>query len=251
MAAYPNRPVGDCHIGRKHPVFDIAIIYRISYFTPMPRQYNSPLREERAKRTRQVIVAAASRLHAQGITELSAIAQEAGVALATLSKHYPTKDDLFRESAPGIAQALVDLLTTLRAISDRGERLLRAVVRLCAIYEEQMGAVWTSYRLRDESEAIGELVAREERLMLQIAESLAREWSESQPKVHAVALTGYVATLLHPMTYRAMRLFGGISEEAAATRTLGVIAHLLTQRGLDTRSDELDSGEDRETWAPV
>ncbi|MCZ0737672.1 TetR/AcrR family transcriptional regulator [Phreatobacter sp. AB_2022a] len=62
------------------------------------RSYNSPLREEKARETREAILGALYRLmSAAGAPDeisMDAIASEAGVQRRTVFRHFPTKDDL-------------------------------------------------------------------------------------------------------------------------------------------------------------
>lgn len=62
------------------------------------RSYNSPLREEKSRETREAILAALYRLMSAAETpdeiSMDAIAGEAGVQRRTVFRHFPTKDDL-------------------------------------------------------------------------------------------------------------------------------------------------------------
>jgi len=62
----------------------------------MNRPYQSPLREQQAELTRRRIVEAAVRLVVGGVEGLTMpmVAREAEVALRTVFRHYPTRDDL-------------------------------------------------------------------------------------------------------------------------------------------------------------
>ena len=63
---------------------------------PRPRTYESPLREEQARRTRERILGALVRIMARGVTEISmpAVAREAGVSVPTVYRHFGTKRQL-------------------------------------------------------------------------------------------------------------------------------------------------------------
>src|SRR5262245_37487344 len=58
--------------------------------------YDSPLRREQAEQTRARIVAAALDLIVGGVegVTMQQVAQAAGVALRTVFRHFPTRDDL-------------------------------------------------------------------------------------------------------------------------------------------------------------
>ena len=61
-----------------------------------PAPYDSPLRREQAEQTRSRIVAAAADLVAGGVEGLTMqeVAKAAGVALRTVFRHFPTREDL-------------------------------------------------------------------------------------------------------------------------------------------------------------
>lgn len=63
------------------------------------RRYHSPLREQRAQQTREVVLAAATRLFTTrgwAATGMRDIAREAGTATETLYSHFPSKTALLR-----------------------------------------------------------------------------------------------------------------------------------------------------------
>jgi AcrR family transcriptional regulator len=64
--------------------------------SPAPRGYASPLRESQAAQTRQRIIAAAIALIENGIENLTVpmVAVEAQVALRTVFRHFPTREEL-------------------------------------------------------------------------------------------------------------------------------------------------------------
>src|SRR5437773_8993571 len=63
---------------------------------PMARTYVSPLRRGQFEATRLRIVEAVGRVLARGVTELSvpAVAEEAGVSVATVYRHFQSKQQL-------------------------------------------------------------------------------------------------------------------------------------------------------------
>lgn len=104
---------------------------------PMSRQYASRLRAEQAQSTRLRILEAATRVLARPLADFSipAVADEAGVAVATVYRHFKTKpelvDELFRHYAEQISSSVVfpgtpmtparpeDLYSTYRAVFER------------------------------------------------------------------------------------------------------------------------------------
>lgn len=63
---------------------------------PPKKEYSSPLREEQAEQTRLRVVEAATRLVARGASALTipAVAREAGVAVPTVYRYFPSKEAL-------------------------------------------------------------------------------------------------------------------------------------------------------------
>ncbi|MBD9448119.1 MULTISPECIES: helix-turn-helix domain-containing protein [unclassified Rhizobium] len=74
------------------------------------RSYNSPLREEKARETREAILRALYRLMCAdaGPDEISmdAMATEAGIQRRTVFRHFPTKDDLLMAFWPWLNELL-------------------------------------------------------------------------------------------------------------------------------------------------
>jgi AcrR family transcriptional regulator len=100
------------------------------------RSYASPLREAQAGRTRQQILEALIRTMSRGVAEVSipAVAQEAGVSIPTVYRHFGSKRGLFAALNPyvvdkaglrpdGPIDNLDQLLPKAKQIFRRGERL--------------------------------------------------------------------------------------------------------------------------------
>lgn len=100
------------------------------------RSYASPLREAQAQRTRQQILEALIRTMSRGVAEVSipAVAQEAGVSMPTVYRHFGSKRGLFAALNPyviekgglrpdGPMENLDQLLPQVKQIFRRGERL--------------------------------------------------------------------------------------------------------------------------------
>jgi AcrR family transcriptional regulator len=89
----------------------------------MARKYDSSKRIKAAEQTRKDILRAELKLHWKGITEFDPLAREAGCSVATLRKHFPTREALFQNCTRAFAETVTmpDLLA-LEEISN---------VRLC------------------------------------------------------------------------------------------------------------------------
>ena len=91
-------------------------------------------------------------LHWEGITELEPLAREAGVSLATVRKHFPTKEALFGSCTAAFSETLVfPDLEALGAIAEPAQRLEACVSELCRIHEAMFGYAWTSAHRRNDS----------------------------------------------------------------------------------------------------
>jgi len=188
----------------------------------MARKYESRRRQASAARTRQAIVEAAVRLHARGITTVSAVADEAGVSLPTVNKYFPTREDLFGACTRHVAERLkVPRLDELAAIPDPAERLAAVVRQLFAVFEQSLGHAWTGYVLEDESPTMAQVMAETDGLARAIADVLFA--GEAPPE----ALRGFVHGLLHPLTYRALRVKQGLSHDEAAEYMVLALGRLL------------------------
>lgn len=120
----------------------------------MPRRYRSPRRAQAVEETRRKILLATLQLHGeQGIlaTSWEDIARRAGVALATVYRHFPTLDELV-PACGALAEGFIrppkpELAETLFAGADGlSERLDRVVAELCAFYERGSVALATARR---------------------------------------------------------------------------------------------------------
>lgn len=81
-------------IDERNPLVNRGIILLTS--RAMARPYVSQLRRDQYQTTRLRIIEAVARVLARGVTELSvpAVAEEAGVSVATVYRHFPSKADL-------------------------------------------------------------------------------------------------------------------------------------------------------------
>jgi AcrR family transcriptional regulator len=186
----------------------------------MKRTYNSRRRAESASNTRQSIIEAAVKLHGEGITTLSSVADKAGVSLPTLNKYFPTRDDLFIACTSHVlGQLEYPSPEKLRTIQNPGERLRQVVHAVYRLHEEIFGQQWTGYKLEDESLVLARVNADTEALIASLADTLCYDHVPGTQDVTA----RFVSAVLHPLTYRALRLKNGLNfEQAVDNMTLAL-----------------------------
>ncbi len=194
------------------------------------RTYRSSVRVQNAAQTRDRIVDAAIRLHSKGVTSLSDVARQAEVSLSTVQKHFPRRDDLFRACTTRDLQAGPDpagLLGQVAAIQDPAQRLAQMVRTIYGLHEAKMGFTWTSYRVGEDSAVLSALRQSVGRLIDRAVEALLREWVRGVAPAKAEAARGFARGLLSPLSYRALRLEGGLTPDQAVTQTVDALARML------------------------
>jgi AcrR family transcriptional regulator len=185
----------------------------------MARQYNSSRRRKAAEQTRRDILQAALKLHAEGITEFEPLAREAGCSLATVRKHFPTKETLFQNCTRTFAEALtLPDLAELGGIRDARQRTEASVSELCRIHEAMFGYAWLGAQQRGDSPTLEREMAAYEGLADAVAEIVTPPGS-----TRAALIRG----LLDALTYRALRQSGQLSEQEVAAELAATI-HALT-----------------------
>lgn len=190
----------------------------------MTRIYHSRRRAESAAHTRQVIIEAAIKLHGEGITTLSAVADEAGVSLPTVNKYFPTREDLFAACTTHVAANLeYPSPETVRAIKNPGDRLRRVVQEVYRLHEETFGQLWTGYKLEDESPVLAQAIANHEGLVAMLADTLVYDHAASDRDT----VTRFVRAALSPLTYRALRLKNGLGFDQAVNNMTLALAGVL------------------------
>ena len=190
----------------------------------MTRKYSSRRREENAQQTRQAIVDAAIKLHGKGITVLSVVAEEAGVSLPTVSKYFPTREDLFTACTGHVAANLeYQSPETFAAIKDPAERLRQVVHEIFRLHEEIAGQSWTGYRLEDESPVLAQAMADYEETIVTLIEVLSFENATDDRDI----MMRLARAMLHPLTYRALRVKNGVGFEAAVKNMTLALAAVL------------------------
>ena len=181
----------------------------------MARQYNSSRRLEAAAQTRRDILQAALRLHAEGVTEFEPLAREAGCSVATVRKHFPTKETLFQNCTRAFAETLVlPDLAALGAIPDPERRVAESIAELCPIHEAMFGYAWLGALQRGDSPTRDRDRAAYEGLADAVSEIVTPPGS-----TRAAVVRG----LLVFVNYRALRRSGRLSEQEAAAELAAAI----------------------------
>ncbi|MBI5947522.1 MAG: TetR/AcrR family transcriptional regulator [Chloroflexi bacterium] len=197
----------------------------------MARNYDSSRRQDAARRTREAILAAAFKLHGEGVLDLDTLAREADVSVATVRKHFPNRELLF-EGCTTYGLHLVPLpdFAALAAITDPRQRLARAVHEAYGFHEALFGQIWSGFKLEDESPALAATVRQVESVAGALAERVVEAWPDRGDE--ASELRGLVAGMLSPLTYRGLRLHGGLSPEQATRGTTTFLLQAFEAGGL-------------------
>jgi len=191
----------------------------------MVRQYDSSRRRKAAEQTRQDILQAALKLHWEGITEFEPLAREAGCSVATLRKHFPSKETLFGSCTQAFAETVtMPDLPALGAITEPTQRIEQSVSELCRIHETMFGYAWLSAHQRKDSPTLDAVMSAYEGLADTIAEIIT-------PFNSSKALL--VRGLLDFLSYRALRLSGRLSPERTKEDLIETL-QLLILRDIDS-----------------
>jgi AcrR family transcriptional regulator len=194
----------------------------------MARRYDSSRRRRIAEETRQSILRAALKLHWQGITEYEPLAREAGCSLPTLRKHFPTKEALYRNCTRTFAETLtMPDLASLAEIANSTRRLEESVSELCRIHEAMFGYAWFAAHVRKNSPTLEAEMTAYEGLAYAVAKIIT---PENSPKASVVR------GLLDFLTYRALRLSGGLPPHEARKELIATLRPLILGGKSSTRS---------------
>jgi len=186
----------------------------------MNRQYDSSRRKKAAEQTRRAILRAALKLHWQGNTGFGPLALEAGCSVATLRKHFPTREELFQNCTQTFA-ATVEMpdLQNLGSITDETRRIEKNVSELCRIHETMFGYAWLGALQRKDSPTLDSVMNSYEGLADAIAEIITPPNS---------ANTAMVRGLLDFLTYRALRLSAKLTPEDAIKELITTLQLIFT-----------------------
>jgi AcrR family transcriptional regulator len=189
----------------------------------MVRKYDSSNRRKAAARTRQDILQAALRLHWEGVTGFEPLAREAGCSVATVRKHFPTKEMLFQNCTRTFIETLTPPdLPTLGEIADPVERIEAGVNELCRIHEAMFGYAWLGAHQRKDSPTLEAEMAAYDGLADAVSGLIAP---------HGTAEAAPVRGLLDFLTYRAMRLSGRLSPGQAREELTNIVKTLISGAG--------------------
>lgn len=194
----------------------------------MPRRYNSTRREESAARTRQDIIVAAIQMHGRGVTDFRAVAKAAGVAVPTVCKHFPSKEDLYRACTTHMRATLQPpSIGSFAAIPDPTQRLSETVRQVYQLHEARLGQSWNAYCHQTESTALAQALAGIHGFVGQIVDMLLRTTAGAMNARERVAAGGFARGLLSPLGYRSLRVIGGLDPDVAAHQTIATLACML------------------------
>ena len=181
----------------------------------MAKRYHSDRRRKAAAETHRDILQAALKLHWKGITEFEPLAKEAGCALATVRKHFPTKEALFQECTKTFTDSLrLPDLEALKEIKEPSKRLEKSVSEICRIHESMFGYAWLSAYRRKEFQALDAVMSAYEELTDRIVENIS---PLNTPRA------SLVRGLLDFLTYRALRLSGRLSPDIARDELIATL----------------------------
>ena len=186
----------------------------------MIRKYDSAKRKKAAKQTREDILQAALKLHWEGITEFGPLAREAGCSVATLRKHFPSKESLFQSCTRTFAETLtVPDLAALGETNDPEQRIRKSVSELCRIHEAMFGYAWLSEHQRKDSPTLEAEMIGYEGLTDAIVGIVTPPGFTKAPLVRG---------LLDFLSYRALRLSGKLPPEEVTEELINMINLLMT-----------------------
>lgn len=185
----------------------------------MPRRYNSSRRKKAAAQTRKDILRAALKLHWEGVTEFEPLAREAGCSLATVRKHFPTKEALYRDCTRTFGATLtMPNLEVLANIQNQLERLQQCLSALCRIHEAMLGYAWLCAHQRQDSPVLDAVMSSYAGLADAITSIVTPAGSGKAPVVRG---------FLDFLTYRALRLSGNLAPQQIPTELFAIISTLL------------------------
>lgn len=160
----------------------------------MPRRYRMKTRSKAVEQTRDRIVRAAKELHAtQGMqgTSYTEIADKAGVAMATVYRHFPTLADLLPACASSIvvlqplSPAALDAL--FQGQSQPRQRLEWVIRGTCECYERDNGWLQAARREGDLIPALSEIVQQQQETLRVVVQAALHGTGITERQVQVLA----------------------------------------------------------------
>jgi len=184
------------------------------------RTYVSPLRQEQVEATRLRIIEAVARVLARGVTELSvpAVAQEAGVSVATVYRHFKNKQELMSGLGRHYAELIgtVDFMYNQRATDLTLDGVIESVQEVF-LRTERLDPTWWAAITSDAADEY----RREHRAeRLQPMENMLRQHLPNIPERDLKHLRDLLTVLTSSASVRAFGTLVG-SSAAEAGETVG------------------------------
>ena len=193
----------------------------------MGRTYTSPYRDANARRTRRSVVDAARRLHGEGVVDVARVAASARVSVASVRKHFPTRESLLAAAVEDLNARLREAVARLARVGDPGARLIQVVRLLFDAHEPLLGR-WSTYeRLRGESPSVAAALDERAAIVAQGVELATREWALTHTGAQVDRARAYACALMGTGAYRALRVDGGLSQHDAGDDTIRLLVALL------------------------
>jgi AcrR family transcriptional regulator len=155
-----------------------------------PRAYNNETRQQQQAELKERVAQAAIRLHAQRgalATSYADVAQEAGVSLPTVYKHFPALDDLLRACTSHVgarAPALpVDEILAAPTLAQAAEILVEAMDRVNAYFEP-----WLVWKERGRIAVLEEMAAARRKSFVQLCMGLLERHGVAGPRRELAAV---------------------------------------------------------------
>jgi AcrR family transcriptional regulator len=186
------------------------------------RSYKSELRQEQAEATRTRILDALVEVMAEGVDSLSipAVAQQAGVSVGTVYRHFGDKPGLLRALIDHAAERTRMIIETVPRTLDGLDETVRSVFRHFENTDDLLRAAFAS-RLGREAriESSGERLETIERMITDLRPGLR--------PAEARHLSNVALILTASDTYREWRERLGLTPDEAADEVMWTIATLL------------------------
>jgi hypothetical protein len=92
------------------------------------------------------------------------------------------------------------------------------VSNIYTIHEKTFGQMWLGHKIEAESPTVSRVLAEQDMYIGSLVDAMRHDLPDDN------AVTGFARALLSLLTYRALRLKGGLDYDAAVERTTGALA---------------------------